>query len=954
VYGEDDVPMDLEQEIARFAQDGVPRGAPLPVFHSALTNVFGPEGHFLELFFGHVAEHTPVLGEGEIPDGVGWINQVLYQLTWPQYAETRLALIWQVLKPITTLLENYGLTLMDRMPKQRLESEVTMLAELARIFPGILPISQAASHLNSGDLRLMNLLWLTWPNYDLYGPEEPRIGRAYDNSWMRYLELLSRTINKVERPETAILFTNLFYRTGVVALEDYFISKLAAIQDEDAPPSFRRLGELISAEIGAYREKVLENLKAAQHPNALVHVARATQVYEARLKDAIKAIGNIPKYQKGADEGLVSLLLEGNPELDPIDFNLMLIRSACGNIANLSRKGKFNGDTVSLLQGINRLGRRASFLYYADFFRWEGDTLRVVQQAINEGAAEDDIFKRAGEINLSKARKQPYTVLPPESRALKSNRSWREIANLVPPSGKADIEFIAEHPKLRALLTQMSEESGESLPELSLRATSEHALEHMLGSEEYNKLLSDLVGRITDDEFAHDLGWFKEGTRPPIMLEGAIPLSEGGYIVHDHFVGPHASKPCFIVHIQLEAPRRIDLSVFIKLYPSDDQEALQQEFRNSNSFGFHVNTTKKLDHTIFPVGLSNELITTKDGKSYRAFMVPAFEGECAYRRLNGWNGEHREVFSPEQKRAYFCEAMDILGEIHYFGSHMTRFRQVEPAYFSQRVQQIFFGKLSEEIGIRASPTEENAFLEQYRAVEDFLNNLSSEFGSYYKDSSPRNDMITPKGVFPVDYEHNRKVFRGIDLVSMLETGWEYPTDETLLSERREYLSPVEKENLIDRYLVKSATSELLRELAGPEDQSAARDANEAFIRILKAGQARINEPRVYASHPEFSRFVSPEDREKAHRDYWGVARLQRHLEYAGYCARDIRGSHDRGDEKATQVNARRLVYHAEEALDAARRMAEASTEFQEVYGSLQNIVAEHLTLGALREAVARV
>jgi hypothetical protein len=929
--------MGLEEEIDRLAQTAlVPRGAPFPEFREALTRLFGPEGHFVELFFGHVAEYAPVLDEREIPEGVGLIKQIFHQLTWPENSSRRMEGIQKVLEPVVTLLENYGNTLLDTRPTAGWE--IGALDNLASIFPGVTPLGKAASQLLSPAHAGLDIVKTAWEGWDIGW--FPAIDRVFDYSWSTYLGLVEQAIGRVERPEIAILFANMFYRVGVLGWERLVFQKIA--ERIDSKGLMKRVAGMIKTDIHALKWSCLEELNAAPQPYR--KLAMACRFYQDVLVDGDRTIYLLSMGLQGVDEELAGLLLEGTHIL-PLTPSHRRIVEDCRRMKAISERGDLTDETIGLMQGIDTLKGRSDFIAFAESFGGGAEQLKIVQQRINEGLHPTDILGRAGDGDAQ--------IQQPHPKALRYNRTYRSIANLLPLGTKIHPDFIVVDNDIKELLGKNPDARGRPYLEV-FRALSEHALEHMLGSEEYNKLLSDLVGRITaQDEFAHDMGWFKEGTRPPVMLKGAIPFSQGGYVVHDHFVGSHASRPCYIIHIELDTPRRIDISVFIKLYPSEDQEELQQEFKNYNDFAWDVKSVN-MDRPIFPVGLSNEIITTREGKSYRAFMVPAFDGECAYRRLNGWNGERREMFAQKEKRAYFCEAMGILAGIHHRGAHNRRFQREDSAYFSRRAKQIFFGKLSGELHLKVAPDQERAFLEQYRVVEEYLNQLSELFGSYYKDASPRNDMITPRGVLPVDFEHNRKVFRGIDLVSKLESGWEYPTDETLLSGREEYLSPVEKENLIDRYILISAVWEILRGLSGPENQQAAEEANEAFLRVIRDGHAQINQPRLYAAHPEFSRFVSPEERERAHRDYWGPARLQRHLEYAGYCARDIRRSQDMGDEKVTQVNIRRLVYHATEALDAARRMAEAEGEYQGMYASLEKFVGQHCTLEAVRMAVSRL
>jgi len=296
--------------------------------------------------------------------------------------------------------------------------------------------------------------------------------------------------------------------------------------------------------------------------------------------------------------------------------------------------------------------------------------------------------------------------------------------------------------------------------------------------------------------------------------------------------------------------------------------------------------------------------------------------------LNGWLGNKRIIMSEEEKHSYFKKAIDQLALIHYYGMRIKGLKRPyenDKNYFTNRIVKIMFGKLENEIGIKIEEGFIHEFINHYQAINDALVELSKIFPGYYKDAAPRNDIITSNGeIIPVDFESSRILYRGLDIISKLEAGWDFPEDDIATVYLGDLVNENEFQNLVLRYILRYESVKLSEEYKHRRGKT--RNVLEEKIKsldeILK--NRDLDEYGSYEKAANEAR-VLPDNYILFLDTVRSLARIQRHFEYTGYSARDIREAIRRKDKFGIDVNIRAVNYHLEKALGGLYWFAEPKT-----------------------------
>ncbi len=946
----------LENQVRKFSESIIlNRGEPLEKFRSTLVNVFGPQGHFFKNFVSHVAERTPILEEGKVPEEIGWINQLFYQVSLENQTEKKQQTI-EILDSSLTLLDNYGLTLLDRQ-EAITEENLDIAKDILKIFPGLFPLStfrdlaydKTGSH-KSTQFKISRRKLLDLKETDKLKIHSPPIaGRMHHYSRDYYLQFVQSSLEVIQMPEIAALFAANFYDAMVFSgLEEFQITSETIIANQQTP-LFKIIRDFLKRGIQNYKLVKMDGFQQSICSRNVtnVNLQGIGIAFYHLLREGKAALTKFPDWISGRDEVILTQLLEGNPVLEirgeKVLYSLLETLYDIALELSDSRDLEF---ASRLLNGIPTVYGRYIFLDTINNTSQsdeekinlqkriitEGNPLRVKQEV--ENAVKNKLYKPKRFIPRYPEFITPYDI----------NKHKRMLAGKIPLSEGVDPTPLFRTEELYSTASYQ-EYRGISFEEIRRDIVQQHALEHLLGTDSFRGLLKAISSSLTKNIGTADhnikTGFWGSKYAPDEVAEIAGNLES--HIIQDHAVAVHSTKPTFLV--QAIQPRTDhSLTFFIKLFPEENSSAAVQEFLNSYGFTNLLRDPKGAQLPK-PFSISDHGITARDGKEYLAVVWPAINGECAYRRLNGWLGEERKVWSQADKREYFMKAVDQLVRIHFQGLKKEGMENIAGNYFSKRVREICFGKFKGELLINIEEADQQAILDHYHRIEAVLNSLSITLGGYYKDASPRNDIITPKGVVPIDFEHKRIVFRSIDLVSMMETGWEFPEDEIVHSPEKDYLTPIEKANLIDRYVLLSAR--LNPQYHSPAGVMEAIKRRPVIDEILK--QRDISRPEVYAGHPRFKELVDSNFHDQLIWGFFGVARLQRHLEYAGYAARDVKRAIDHRDERQMQVEIRRVAYHAQEAANAARFMAPQG--FGKLAQLLESFVDKYCTLQALRTAV---
>ena len=267
------------------------------------------------------------------------------------------------------------------------------------------------------------------------------------------------------------------------------------------------------------------------------------------------------------------------------------------------------------------------------------------------------------------------------------------------------------------------------------------------------------------------------------------------------------------------------------------------------------------NHTTIPIADAfpiQERIVGPDGKEYRGMPV----------KHAGVILEDRLVLDDSRTIDYLTQG--VKGLVQFHGRQYKK--KESNTFYVERARRIGIQQVIDKYNL------DNIFLDdELHDFEKAITKVGELFGNtvhgWYRDANPRNYAVTPFGVVEAfDLQGDRYAPVQIDLVSLLEFGKKYVTEEQkgVLIElyRREY----EKEN----------------------------NTKVDPVQFKEAYQA---------------------------------ARLQRHLELAGYRARDVRNAKESGKKDRKQIvekNHEMVIFHLEQAKDAAGQILEDATPITKI------------------------
>jgi len=530
---------------------------------------------------------------------------------------------------------------------------------------------------------------------------------------------------------------------------------------------------------------------------------------------------------------------------------------------------------------------------------------------------------------------------------------------------------------LKGLQSQLQIPSGKESETLQ-SILERHQLVEMIGVNRTIELINRIMRELRQMDFEK---------YPPYALEPpegytterfqaivSNPVAE----FYERRVGVYSTNPVFMVELVFSNQEKLSFVLKLKKPKSEEDDTHFREMENAFYFNIDIWHFLKNCRHLVPLCAGDDLVA-RDGISYNWNLWSLIPGECAYHKIVKMKRHEVGGFAPEEKRDYFATAIDQLALIHQL-SDVWKGLSKEPlkeGYYIIRLKRLLFERLQNLLGLSVPKELQEQILSQYESVDRVLREASKE-GVYYKDASPRNDIISPDGlVTPVDFESDRRGCYLIDLISKLECGWDFDNDEQAFNEARDYLTPVEKENLIDRYLLSRKLISLLEilnsydnwamrayipkgldEVLERSKGSKAIPIEKEIARIAELLERRdIQTPGIYRNSHRFLQFVDPAEYETTHR-LFHIARLHRHLEYAGYSIRDIAEAARRGNLGDVDMHARCVAYHAREAFIALdyminhiwllelTRLKEPLVELHKTLGMLVN---DYLSIQNIRE-----
>ncbi|MFH1850326.1 MAG: hypothetical protein ABH879_09195 [archaeon] len=867
------------------------------------------------------------------------------------------AQVQRALRTVLGLAETYARNTWKLYPESEyFERAFAVTGDLLKIFPGVMSLRRnyADFHLRKGDLdehRRQEKIGMQYcADFDQRDYHET-FGRIGPLSHGEFITCACDDLEIFCHIVDLVLFAGYFNDADVVAshrrLEQTRLES-EQLQARSARP-YSRITDRLASEAEAVRSERCMAISDRDGLNGRLSPHRRIEIIDFIRKEYLQNLANI----QGLHEQLPKLFSHMDPRLDALVFRegvelglrpaaetVGIIESLSLNLSSMyERTDRKRRHRIirrfPTLQGMSVAASQLS----RDHQHLGKDEVRLVLDGVHSGWDPEDIGFGLQFYRSNRGVEGPVDSVTTFLSTVEKYRAERTILHGLEALGdNVDLYLSYFEPRRLDYILGLKDKGHSTRDKVHL-VLAQNRVKQLLGLKEYCRMISSLLGKDRADQ-----DFFSR-----LCADGEISSESLGSIrrfvsdfniedipVHEHEIPIDSTNPVYRIDIQLgNAGTLTTLAKFYDMrHMGTDDDSFESERAITKFFEyelekeFGVSTAHSLTHDSSSIG-----VQAKDGMRYRVNMWHFFDGECLYNRLNGWQGNRTKPMLATEKRECLIQGIDQLALIHSRGlsiGHTPTTRAIvledvvanNPDYFTGRAGSTFIGQFERHLGIEVDASVRNGIRNNYGRVNEALSVEAATDPGYYKDASPRNDMIVAGRLIPVDFESRRRLGCVVDLVSKLECGKDYETDEAL-DHGPEYLTEVEKQNLIDRYLLKKAQLRLKYDIeclgyavhpaSGeiiPVDQ---QDEYLACLRLLLE-KIDITTPDLYHGDPCYSMFVSDERRRTLSHMYRSYARLHRHLEYIGYSARDIDKSLQDHDRARIEINKRCLSYHYHAAM----------------------------------------
>ncbi len=854
--------------------------------YSALRFAFGPLESLADSMLSYYEELVPIQTE-ETPEGVGELNALLFSLI-DEPLEERIKLTLKLFDATQGLANQYASAAKGTTSLQR-----EVLNGLAQIFP------------------------TNPPNVDTF----------------------TGAIQLLERPRIALLVGAYLSSEETQNAQKKFQALYEVPLNGNHGTNYYKISELLHQGIEEHLTNFCMELNSTHFSREELSnkIQRFKKFFTQKLEDSAEILKEAREHLPKYDPKIVGYLLSGNVSIDDLCIH------PSGPVKGMERFSEFGKYSKTELFGI--IFRNWGFLEVLAGFSQEFEALEKPNQALKylhyiskapdrlsfleslnsaEGWFAElsilEVIEKYGFIipSVAKEVNDKGNFVENKINMSKARMMWehQEIAEIDFPlqimyklqntrdktlskKEKSDLNKLAKLAKIQPWHT---------IEETISNAIYTHAIQDFVGDESMYGFWVDLLSPILSKDFFHEQ--FDQ-------IYGPFPKDEISRI--EEIVRSSKSKMRFSpIEVDSTNPtficeRRfghIEIKAFLKLYDTQYEGLEQFSFfkERSNAQYFAPILMEMLGIAIpQPLVSSSSVVQSRNGSEYQAITWKYIEGDCASRRLSGWKGKRRAQISQKRLTSFLVNAIDQLAIIHHTGNDVPEARDVtqERDYFTKRIQTVLLDSFVKNLGFPIPPEERASIVNAYQGINDTLLWLTATYGAYYKDASPRN-FIIGQNLTPIDFEGRKMLFSGIDIVSLLESGWDYPNDQVVLTERKDYASKTQKENAIARYL-------LYRTKLEQKDLAQVKIIDEILL------EKDLTMPQVYSSDPRYSEFVQPDQYALQTSAITGFMRVHRHLEYVGHCLARLNRTNK---PREIQVHVRNAVYHANEAKEALSHLGD--------------------------------
>lgn len=345
----------------------------------------------------------------------------------------------------------------------------------------------------------------------------------------------------------------------------------------------------------------------------------------------------------------------------------------------------------------------------------------------------------------------------------------------------------------------------------------------------------------------------------------------------------------------------------INIYEKEDYEAfashpvyrMQISKGDSNTL---IDAVIKIGDSPKEIEAYNHFEKFNDIKTLKAIFNDSLKGKnmIATEYLKGENLTEAIARDDPQKYNFILKSVEQMVKIQERGKEIEGLLNVaeeDPDYFMKRVDNTFIRNFRQtakewitEESIKKIENIQNKIQASYKIINKKLIQDSLENGVMYTDSSPMNLRNSDESMHVMDLAGRRIMTGLISLVSLAEFGKKNVSEKDLANGTAGYLDKEQIENMIDVYLLRKAA------------ETAECPQKKDIEKIISS------KGNIYENN-DFSKFVSEEERQDVHVKYHYAA-VQRHLEYTGYAARDIKNASAK--ERRNEFNRQR--YHIRSAI----------------------------------------
>ena len=283
-----------------------------------------------------------------------------------------------------------------------------------------------------------------------------------------------------------------------------------------------------------------------------------------------------------------------------------------------------------------------------------------------------------------------------------------------------------------------------------------NALKIGLGVEKYFLLMKNLFGNFGKLQGFSNI----DDNQLKIIKKFLCSFNNERIPIHEMAMKVISKNPTFMVEVDLGSI--LKLTTFTKLYNEDNATT-----KDDSSFEREITERLNCEELKIP-----QCISSANIGGYHVNMFPFLDGDTLYAHLN--KKLSQAVYDQELIVSYFKNAIEQLVAIHKKANELVKEGKLtlneiveeESTFFSDEVKKrLGEGGINEEITDR--------IYNNFTCINKYLTEITRIAPSYYKDSNPRNIIISNNEVFHIDFEYKDRLAGEIDLVKLLRNGLDY-------------------------------------------------------------------------------------------------------------------------------------------------------------------------------------